>query len=203
MDRNFYAVEVDDVPQWCLDTPTPAEGGALEEPWMFVRGQSVKNPGPLKTKPLSPGEVRTLTVGHADQTPIADEQAASVFRRLAPDDVQLFSVDIQGTSGRFYIVNAAKSFECVDERNSREVQKYTPGGAVPERVGEYRSITGLRIDTSRIDNARVFRPKGWEVALIVSEEIKNALEQIGNLGVHFERVTGPQSPRPSSGHARG
>jgi hypothetical protein len=33
-------------------------------------------------------------------------------------------------------------------------------GAVPERVGEYRSISGLRIDTSKIENARVFRPMG-------------------------------------------
>ncbi|RKI41264.1 hypothetical protein D7Y27_18920 [Corallococcus sp. AB004] len=194
MARVFHAVEIADVPQWCLDTPAPAAGGTLDEPWMFVEGRFVKEPGRLKTKPLSMGEMRTLTVGNADQTPVANEQAASVFRKLAPDDVQLFPVDVEGTPERFYIVNATKRFQCVDEKNSREVQVYPPDGAVPERVGQYRSITGLRIDTSKLDDVHVFRPEGWEVALIVSEEIKNALEGIGNLGVHFERVTGPTVP---------
>ncbi|OJH34527.1 imm11 family protein [Cystobacter ferrugineus] len=193
MERNFYVVEIGDVPQWCLDTPVPVAGGTLDDPWMFVEGKLVPDPGPLKTKPFHHGEMRTFTVANADRTPIANEQVARAFRELAPDDVQLFPVDVEGTPERYYIVNATRSFKCVDEKNSREVQVYPPDGAVPERVGEYRSISGLRIDTSKIENARVFRPMGWEVALVVSEEIKARIERIGNTGVYFNRVTGPHA----------
>jgi hypothetical protein len=151
MERDFYAVEIGDIPQWCLDTPVPIAGGLLEDPWMFVEGKPVADPGPLKTRPFSRGEERTFTVANADRTPIANEQVANVFRALALDDVQLFQVAVEGASERYYIVNATKSFKCVDEKNSREVQVYPQDGAVPERAGEYRSISGLRIDTSKIE----------------------------------------------------
>ncbi|MFY0575491.1 hypothetical protein ACN28S_15000 [Cystobacter fuscus] len=135
MERDFYVVEIGDVPQWCLDTPVLMAGGALEDPWMFVEGKPVPDPGPLKTKPFHHGEKRTFTVANADRTPIANEQVARAFRELAPDDVQLFPVEVEGTPERYYIVNATKRFKCVDEKNSREVQVYPPDGAVPERVG--------------------------------------------------------------------
>jgi hypothetical protein len=194
MERNFYAVEIGDVSQWCLDTPVPIAGGELEDPWMFVQGKPVADPGPLKAKPFHFGEKRTFTVANADRTPIANEQVAGVFREIASDDVQLFPVDVEGAPERYYIVNATRCFKCVDEKNSREVQVYPPDGAVPDRVGEYRAISGLRIDTSKIENARVFRPMGWEIALIVSEEVKEGIERIGNTGVYFNRVTGPHMP---------
>ena len=71
---------------------------------------------------------------------------------------------------------------------------WAPDGPL-EKVGEYRNVRGMRIDPTAVGEAKVFRPWGWNVALIVSEEIKHALERIGNLGVHFDRVTGPQTPR--------
>ncbi|NPD27777.1 imm11 family protein [Corallococcus exiguus] len=193
MAHEFYAVEIGDVSQWCLDTPVPMDGGSLEEPWMFVEGRPVIDPGPLKTTPFHVDTKRTFSVANAGRTPIANEQAASVFRELAPDDVQLFPIEIEGTPERYYVVNANRRFKCIDEANCREVQIYPPDGAVPERVGEYRSISGLRIDTSKIEDARVFRPMGWELALIVSEEVKEGIERVGNTGVFFNRVTGPQA----------
>ncbi|RKG63795.1 hypothetical protein D7V80_29360 [Corallococcus sp. CA054B] len=193
MAREFYAVEIGNVAQWGLDTPVPVGGGALDDPWMFVEGRPVMDPGPLKTVPFHVDVKRTFSVANADRTPIANEQVANVFRELAPDDVQLFPIEIEGTPERYYVVNATRHFKCIDEANCREVQIYPPDGAVPERLGEYRSISGLRIDTSKIEDARVFRPMGWELALIVSEEIKEGIESVGNTGVFFNRVTGPQS----------
>jgi hypothetical protein len=54
--------------------------------------------------------------------------------------------------------------------------------------GQYKSVRGLRIDKQRVGNARVFRPEGWDVDLIVSHEIKEALERLGATGVRFEEV---------------
>ena len=49
-------------------------------------------------------------------------------------------------------------------------------------------IRGLRIDRTKVGNAMILRPEGWEVALIVSEAIKDALERMGATGVKFEEV---------------
>ncbi|MCP3099243.1 hypothetical protein LZ198_10210 [Myxococcus sp. K15C18031901] len=195
MTHDYFAVEIGDVPQWSLDTLEPVKGGALEEPWMFVEGKRVADPGPLKMRPLQTGAERTFSVAHSDRTPIADEHVAHVLLELAPHDVQLFPVEIEGASRRHFIVNATKRFDCIDEANCREVQRYPSEGAVPERAGEYRALSGLRIDPTRVEDAQVFRPLGWELALIVSAEVKAALEHIGDTGVFFNPVTGPHRPR--------
>jgi hypothetical protein len=44
----------------------------------------------------------------------------------------------------------------------------------------------MRIDKAKVGSAKVFRPEGWEVALIVSEELKDALERMGATGTRFE-----------------
>jgi hypothetical protein len=49
-------------------------------------------------------------------------------------------------------------------------------------------VDRLRIDKQKVGNTKVFRPEGWEVALIVSEEIKDALERLGATGTRFEEV---------------
>jgi hypothetical protein len=46
----------------------------------------------------------------------------------------------------------------------------------------------MRIDPSMVGDAKVFRTWGWHIALIVSEEIKDALERIGATGVKFKEV---------------
>jgi hypothetical protein len=194
MSPHFYDIGIADVPQWALGLPVPASGGELDDPWMFGDGRPVPAPGPLKTRPFHDGPQRSFSVANSGRTPIADKRVATAFRELAPDDVQVFPIEVEGAARPFYIINVTKCFKCVNEVNSQEVQLYTPGGAAAERVGTYRAIHGLRIDTSTIGNTRVFRIQGYPSALIVSEEIKNALERIGNLGVHFERVTGPHGP---------
>ena len=46
----------------------------------------------------------------------------------------------------------------------------------------------MRIDKAKVGNAKVFRPEGWQVALIVSEEIKDAMEALGATGTRFQEV---------------
>jgi hypothetical protein len=49
----------------------------------------------------------------------------------------------------------------------------------------------LRIDTSKVGDARVFRTRGVPRALLVAEEVKVALERTGATGLKFTEVTGP------------
>jgi hypothetical protein len=39
-----------------------------------------------------------------------------------------------------------------------------------------------------VGNAKVFRPDGWEVVRIVSEEIKSAMEAMGATGTRIQEI---------------
>lgn len=58
----------------------------------------------------------------------------------------------------------------------------------PEKVGQYLMVTNLTINPDRTDGQDIFRIRGWEIALIVSEEIKRSIEGMPNLGVVFDPV---------------
>ncbi|WP_233609780.1 imm11 family protein [Corallococcus sp. AB049A] len=124
--------------------------------------------------------------------PIVSEDVADVFRTLAPDDVQLFPVTVEGEPERYFIINTLKIVDCIDESNCEELQPYDQDDPHPERRGAYRWISRLRIDPAKAEGALVLRPMKFKTAFIVSEEVKNALERIGNLGVSFECVTEPR-----------
>jgi hypothetical protein len=195
VESHFYWIDRADVPQWLIATPVPASGGEFDEPWMFGEGRILQDPGPMKALVDHPGERRTFVFTGIERVPIVSEAVADVFRAHAPDDVQLFPVTVDGESGRYFVVNACKTIDCIDEVHCREVQNYTEDDPFPEYAGEYRWIYGLRIDPSKTEGAHVFRLKKFKTAFIVSEDIKNALERVGNLGVSFERVTGTHDPR--------
>ncbi|RKG57784.1 hypothetical protein D7V80_39370 [Corallococcus sp. CA054B] len=126
-----------------------------------------------------------------EKAPIVSEAVAKIFKTLASDNVQLFPVLIDGEPERYFVVNATKVIDCIDEARCREVHHYDEDDHPPELEGEYNWIYGLRIDPSKTEGAHVFRPKRFKTAFIVSEDVKSALEAVGNLGVSFERVTGP------------
>ncbi|NOJ98752.1 hypothetical protein HMI51_38260 [Corallococcus coralloides] len=127
-----------------------------------------------------------------ERVPIVSEDVGNVFRMLAPDDVQLFPVTVEGESASHFIINAIKTVDCIDEANCEELQPYDKDDPAPERRGAYRWISGLRIDPAKTEGAFVLRPMKFKTAFIVSEAVKNALERAGNLGVSFERVTEPR-----------
>ena len=190
MERHFYSVTLCGVPQWLLATPTQGSGEEFDEPWLFVDGRTLPDPGLLKTQIIHPDIGRSFVLSSIQETPIVSEEVANVFRTLAPDDVQLFPVSIEGEAKPYFVVNVLKVIDCIDEAGCREVQHYDEGDSPPEFEGEYRWIYGLRIDPAKTEGAQVFRLKKFKIAFIVSEDVKNALEAVGNLGVSFDRVTG-------------
>ncbi len=162
---------------------------------MFGEGRPLPDPGPIKARVRNQGVRRTFMFAGVERVPIVSKAVANVFRTLAPDDVQLFSITVEGESEPFFIVNVLKNIDCIDEASCEEVHPYDQDDPYPQRRGAYRWIYGLRIDPTKTEGARVFRPKKFTTAFIVSDEIKDALERVGSLGVSFERVT--------DSHARG
>lgn len=187
-ERYFKLTEDVQVPgRWYLGDPVDEHGEEVD-PWMFTAGRPAQIQGRLHvpfSEPGSPLDFSTTSVG---ATPIIHVKVAALFTELAPTDVQLLPVDIAGQPDQYLLMVATQLVRCIDERASREVRHWKPEHGQPERVGQYRSVAGLRIDASKVGDAKVFRTWGWDIALIVSEDIKVALERIGATGVKFTEV---------------
>lgn len=74
------------------------------------------------------------------------------------------------------------------EANS-EFMKWTKEDGRPEKVGEYRMFTKLSLDPKKATGHKIFRVQGWQIALIVEEEVKESLEQRKASGIVFQVVT--------------
>ena len=111
-----------------------------------------------------------------------------LFANLASQDVQLVPVDVEGQTDEFFILNVTRVVKCIDDEASDEVQYWKPEDGRPENIGSYRAVHGMRIDPSKVGDAKVFRPWGWMVVVIISEEIKLALEDLGTIGAKFRDV---------------
>lgn len=173
--------------RWHLRSPTDIQGRELEDPWIFKKGCPVPDPGRLKAPIARPGKPIDFSITGLG-IPIVHVRVAVIFSELAPDEVQCFPVEIQGQPEQFCVLVATKLIRCIDERASRYVEVWQPEDGRPEKVGQYRDVRDLRIDASKVGDAKVFRTWGWSIALIVSEEIKSALERIGATGTRFTEV---------------
>ncbi|MCP3099876.1 hypothetical protein LZ198_13455 [Myxococcus sp. K15C18031901] len=189
MERRFFNLTIDVyVPgRWYFADPQTRAGEEIEDIWQFTAGTPVDLNERLRIPISRPGNPLDFTTAGAGRTPIVSERVASIFRELAPHDVQLFPVDVEGDARPFFLLNVARTIRCIDDAACEEVQLRT-ADEYEERIGEYRSVSGLRIDKSKVGDARVFRTWGWHSPLIVDEDIKDALEANGIFGGKFEEV---------------
>lgn len=175
--------------RWHVGTPVDERGQEVD-PWQFTEGHSVQVSQRLKMPLRQSGIPLDFTLAGLD-IPVVNAKAASIFLELAANDVQLIPVDIEGQNEEHFILDATRLVKCIDDQASEEVEVWTPEDGRPEKTGMYRNVAGMRIDPTRVGDTRVFRTWGWTVALIISEDLKLALERIGTTGPRFKAVTGP------------
>ncbi|MCP3137273.1 imm11 family protein [Pyxidicoccus xibeiensis] len=188
MSRRFFEL-FDDVSfpgRWELDGPVDDKGQEPDDVWQFTAGRPVSNPGRLRMVYDIPGAPLDYAHGGVN-VPVVHARVAKVFSELAPQDVQLIPVEIEGETDPYFILVVTRLVRCIDEVASR-ARLWTPEDGLPEKVGQYKSIENLHLDKTQIGDVRVFRPEGWRVDIIVSEEIKDALERIQATGVTFTEV---------------
>lgn len=174
--------------RWYPTEPTDLQGQEIEDIWQFAEGRPLELREPLRIPLYRPGRAVDFSTTAAGVTPIAHKRVASVFAELTPDDVQIFPVEVQGQTEPYFILNFTRLVKCIDDSASDEVQYWKPEHGQPEKVGTYRSVIGLRIDKSKVGNLKVFRPWGWQMVIIVSEDLKTALERTGATGMKFTEV---------------
>ncbi|MFY0565287.1 imm11 family protein [Archangium lansingense] len=158
--------------------------------WLFRRGELADIKGQLRVPLYGPGKPLDFSLAGA-AVPIVHAKVAFILKKLAPADVQLIPVEVESQTESYFILNTLRVVKCINDAACEEVKYWRPEDGQPELVGEYRVVSGMRIEPSLSEGAHLFRPWGWPVALVVSEDIKNALERVGTTGTRFEDVTGP------------
>ncbi|ATB36314.1 hypothetical protein CYFUS_001728 [Cystobacter fuscus] len=178
--------------QWRLADPVNAQGQAFQDPFMFTRGNPVSVGGPLKVPLAAPGRPTAYSVAGISEVPIVHERLAQLLTRLAPHDVQLLPVDVEGQSEPHRILVATKTVQCIDDARCAEVLYRTPDDGSPTQDRQYKLIRDLRIDPAKVVRTQLFRPRGWTVVLLVSETLREELMFSGLSGLEFDEVTGPK-----------
>jgi hypothetical protein len=118
--------------------------------------------------------------------PVVSRRFAETLQQIAPYDIQRLPAVLRGVEGEWEIVNVVSRIDCIDFRQSK-ISYYPPDH--PESPGKPRGVMRLVLDSSRIGQHHVLRPKDWEVAFIVSESVKSALDAIGATGFEYLPVT--------------
>jgi hypothetical protein len=120
--------------------------------------------------------------------PIATNELAHAIEAIVGQDIQCLPLTISGQTG-MVILNALRVIRCVHEERS-EFEKFTIDDPVrPDLAGQYSHIYKLVLGKNAIPpDAHFFRVKDWEVCLIVSETVKDAMERVGCYGAEFTEL---------------
>lgn len=92
------------------------------------------------------------------------------------------------SDSEFFIMAVPAELECINEDES-EYQKFEVNDPVrPDKAGEYRGFFKMVVDHNKLGGVDICRVKGFGIAIIVSENIKQRLESSGVLGAKFKYV---------------
>lgn len=172
--------------RWHLGSPL-TENGEEIDPWQFFEGRLL-NLGVTPRLPLDvPGRPLDFCWA-AFSIPVVHQRFVDLFHRLGAQDVQFIPIQVEAHTEPYFILNSLRVIRCIDDARCTEVEYWQPEDGQPEKLGEYRFISGLRVDPAKVGDARVFRTWGWSIALVVSEELKHAIEAESLSGTRFIEV---------------
>lgn len=172
--------------RWYLKMPVDAQGEWVDT-WQFKEGRVLDIAGPILFPVKQTGVVLEYTQSMG--VPVVHRRVASLFERLGlQKEVQFIPAKVEGQSESWFILNTLQVIRCIDDARCEEVLYWQPEDERPDKLGEYQNVRGLRVDPAKIGEAHIFRPWGWLVALIVSERVKQALEEEGITGFDFTEV---------------
>lgn len=171
--------------RWHLRAPE-AEDGREIDARDFLSGGQYHGPTRLRVRLRRSGQPLQFTFGDFDM-PIVSREVHDRLVEFDRDSIQLIPVMIEHTSEPYWILNVLHHFKCVDEERS-EFTKWKSEDGRPEKVGQYRMFAKLVLDNERTSDAPIFRVDGWKTALIVSTDVKRAIEESNSHGVRFEPV---------------
>ncbi|GAB2895500.1 hypothetical protein GCM10027093_33790 [Paraburkholderia jirisanensis] len=173
-----------DPTRWYLGQPMTSSGKVL--PGTFWNCLPWVEENPLSVEIRKDGMPATFNYSGFSIYIVEAKTLALIQTITNPGFLQRIPVSIIGNSEHYEILNVLDRVDCLDEQHS-EFRRWTADDGRPERIGDYK-VSLLRIDPERAKGHDLFRIKGWEIALICSDKIKQCLEKAGVTGIRFKPV---------------
>jgi len=136
--------------------------------------------------------------GHPLDFTMADFELLIVNKRTATlfdsNDVQLFPVRIQNLPSKdtYFLMTLKNEHDCVDEKLS-VFDKYQMDDPIrPDKAGEYKTIYKLVVRNDFKAANSIFRIKGYNGAIIISEELKDKLSNSKISGIKYQDTSGEE-----------
>ncbi|MFN0292429.1 imm11 family protein [Pedobacter helvus] len=110
---------------------------------------------------------------------------------LSPEEIQFIPIKINGNLiiDSYYLAVTKKGVDCVDESKSLFDKWKEDDSVRPDKAGEYKTIYKLMIDPEKIQGEHFFRIKKYDVAIIISEKLKQKMEEKHIKGIKFKKVS--------------
>ncbi|WP_162932251.1 imm11 family protein [Solimonas sp. K1W22B-7] len=171
--------------RWYLKAPINSLGKEVD-PRLFTEGKAFLLKENLTIPIRQNGRKVEFNFGAFDMI-VTPAKLNAKLVEVAGVSIQRIPACIESVSQEFEILNVLDKVNCIDESASRFV-KWTVADGRPEKIGQYRMISPLRINGDAAEGRHLFRVNEWPIALIASESIKNLLAEQVTSGVQFEAV---------------
>ncbi len=187
MSEHFFEI-TDDLSiskRWYLQAPLRNSGKEID-PRIFTEGRKVNIKGQLRIPMRRQGLPLDVTFADFDM-PVISKEIGVLLEELAPNNIQRIPISIESQQGKYEILNITTLRQCVNEQQS-DILWWTESDGRPDKVGQYRMVRRLIIDPSLVEGSEIFRVKGWEISIIVSQRIKDSLASRKVTGIQFRTV---------------
>jgi hypothetical protein len=171
--------------RWFLDEPLTKDGVEIDAR-EFCYGCPYLGPVPVDVPIQYPGRKVAFNLAAFDM-PVVRDEIAGLLEKIDRRSVECFPLTVGTSMVGYVILNVRCREACVDEQRSL-ITRWRPEEGRPDKVGRYRMVSNLTIDPSRTHDRHIFRVEDFAIALIVSEVIRQALEELLALGVVFKPV---------------
>jgi len=175
--------------RWCLRAPT--NEAADDFTWAFNVAKAARPTLPLFARLRRRGRPVDYTLADFD-IPILSSAAMMLFRHHAREHVQFFPVRIEGESDEYFVMNILTEADCLDETAS-EIQWWTEG----HRTERYRMIVHEVYDRRVTDLPPIFRLSNFHVAVLVTDELRQAINQARLTGMVLREIPSNQEAEPA------
>ena len=174
--------------RWVLHQKDMDDHGRWVDPWQFKRGTPLHLEGRPVLGIAHPGVPLDFSLTEV-ATPVVTGRVVSLFAQLELGrEVQFVPAQVEGQSEPYFILNVLQVIRCIDDARCEEVGYWTSEDGVPELVGKYQKVMGLKVDPARMGDVSICRPWGWTGAIIVTERVKLAMESAGVIGTDFREA---------------
>lgn len=187
MGKKFFRILNDEkiINRWHLNEPN-LDGTELDV-WALTSGLPISFKGSIDVPIQYKGPALDFTFSAFD-VPIVSRSLYELIQNFVEKNIQLFPVHIKGYADQYNILHVSTAIKCIDEETSEFIKWRSEDGR-PDKIGQIRMLTKLRLNPSLIDeDVHIFRLKEWEIALIVSEKLKQILETSGITGIKYQEV---------------